>query len=94
MGSQFCLSSMDTHRGVEMALMLKRLWLVLSIPWAVLFLWSGSTRAGGIQDLDIGLALGPFLMGPLMLAVGRFVVTGRWRSRGRLRLGFGPRQYP
>lgn len=71
--------------------MLKRLWLILSVPWAALCLYAGSNKVQGIEQSDIILALLPLVMAPLMLAAGRFVLTGRLRS-GRARAGFARRQ--
>jgi hypothetical protein len=56
--------------------MLKRLWLVLSLLWAVAFIGNGFTRQAGVDRLDLMIGLFPLFVGPLVAAVGRYVVHG------------------
>ncbi len=65
--------------------MLKRLWLLLSVCWALLALWSGVNRGdgSGIQREDCILAALPLAAGWLLARAARFVVTGSpRRARG------------
>jgi len=39
--------------------------------------WHGSTREGGVTDLDVFLGFAPLIIGLLLWPVGRFVRTGR-----------------
>ena len=59
--------------------MLKRLWLLISVVWALVFLLSGTTRVVGILPDDIALAAAPFVIGWLFARAARFVVTGSFR---------------
>jgi len=59
--------------------MLKRLWLLISIAWALVFLRNGTTRGTGILGGDVELAAAPLLVGPLLARAARFVVTGSFR---------------
>lgn len=60
--------------------MLKRLllalWLALSIPWAAMVLYAGSTEPDGIGTKIIVLALFPFAIGLILARVGRWVWKG------------------
>jgi hypothetical protein len=56
---------------------IKRLWLVLSIAWALAFIGNGLTKEAGIQNVDVFLALFPLIAGAIAWRLGRFVVTGR-----------------
>jgi hypothetical protein len=61
--------------------MIRRLYLVLTVPWALFALWGGSTRASGINGSDLGIAAGPALIGWMLWVAGRFVATGSFRRR-------------
>ena len=54
--------------------MVKRLWFVLSMLWAVVFLGNGMTKVSGIQAGDVSLALFPLIGGPMLPAVALWIV--------------------
>lgn len=59
--------------------MIKRLWLVLSVLWALFGFWaaaSGQRGVEGIRSIDWFLIAAPFLIGPVVWRLGRFVVRG------------------
>lgn len=57
-----------------MAAMLKRLWFVLTIPWALLVLISCDWD---LKDSAVAMtALGPLLIGPVLWRAGKFVKSG------------------
>lgn len=57
---------------------LKRLWIVVSVAWAAVFLCNAATRPRGPEDLDIVLGLiFPFLIVPLLWRAVQFVKAGR-----------------
>jgi hypothetical protein len=56
--------------------MVKRLWFVLSMLWAVVFLGNGMTKVSGIQAGDVALALFPLIAGPMLAAVALWIVRG------------------
>lgn len=61
--------------------MLKRLWLVISVAWAVFCLIALCTRVPfRISNLELGLTIFPFIAGFVLWALGRYVLTGRWTS--------------
>lgn len=59
--------------------MLKRAGLLIAGVWAVVFLANGASKARGIAEGDVWLALAPFAIGWLMVRAGRFVATGSIR---------------
>lgn len=61
--------------------MLKRLWLVLSTLWALLFLAGGIAKPQGIEGSDVWLVSMPFIVGIVAYRLGRFVLTGRWTAQ-------------
>jgi len=48
--------------------MLKRLWRVLSVLWAIMFVANGLTKEHGLQAPDIGIAGGPMAGGAALAA--------------------------
>lgn len=57
--------------------MLTRLWFVLSLIWAALFLFNCFTRERfSFDQFDAVLVLGPFALGLFLKRVGRYVVRG------------------
>jgi hypothetical protein len=59
--------------------MIQRLWLVVSIAWTALFLLGAYGRIG-TTPLDWSfwaMLLLPWITGPLLWHVGRWVMTGR-----------------
>ena len=56
--------------------MLKRLWLVISILWAILCIGGGFNLDSGPTRLNFLLAALPFILGRLVCVVFRFVVHG------------------
>ena len=60
--------------------MIKRLWLLLSVIWALLFLINGDTKANGIQLADLELATVPFVAGLVLVFGLRFVLFGTQRD--------------
>jgi hypothetical protein len=61
--------------------MLKRLWWVLSVLWAFVFIANGLTKEHGLQAPDIAIAGAPLVGAAALAAIARYVVTGRWRAR-------------
>jgi hypothetical protein len=57
--------------------MLRRLYLVISLSWALTILFNGSTKVTGIQTADLAIALLPAVLGAVLWRVGRFVISGR-----------------
>jgi hypothetical protein len=71
--------------------MLRRMWLTLSISWAVLicvFVHWGETRNGGAA-WALGFAAAPLVIGWLRARMARYVVTGS-RLRASRSAGSGP----
>jgi len=65
--------------------MLKRAWLVVSVPWALLCLWGGANRGdgSGIEEKDAILALAPPALAWLLTLAVRFVITGSAKKTPR-----------
>jgi hypothetical protein len=57
--------------------MLRRLWLLISVIWAVIVLWSVPYAYREIEGKDLILAFFPLVMGWLLARAARFVVQGR-----------------
>lgn len=57
--------------------MIARLWLLLSCLWALAFLGNGLTKKDGVQNLDVGIAAAPFVIGLVLKRAGHFVVQGK-----------------
>jgi hypothetical protein len=55
---------------------LRRLYLLLSGVWALVFLANGATKEDGVGRGDVLLAIAPAATGWLLIRAGRFVVTG------------------
>ena len=77
------MSDKQTRRSVRIFIdngklqrMVKRLWFVLSMLWAVVFLGNGMTKVSGIQAGDVALALFPLIAGPMLAAVALWIVKG------------------
>lgn len=60
--------------------MLKRAWLLVSIVWALVFLWNGSTKLDGVGDGDVMMAAAPLAIGWLLVKSLRFIATGSFRK--------------
>ena len=56
--------------------MLRRLWLVLSVLWAAYWCWIASTLDAETKDSCYALAFAPFIAGPVVWCLGRFVLFG------------------
>ena len=56
--------------------MVKRLWFVLSMLWAVVFLGNGMTKVSGVQVGGVALALFTLIAGPMLAAVALWIVRG------------------
>lgn len=57
--------------------MLRRLWLVLSIAWAVVIGGLCLTDRS-VSSSAWAVAIGPFVLGVLLWPVARWVLTARW----------------
>lgn len=58
--------------------MITRAWLVISIAWALLFLYADSTRVPPVvTGSDLLLAFFPLIAGVALKRIGRFVITGK-----------------
>jgi len=61
--------------------MLKRLWRVLSLLWAFVFIADGLTKEHGLQPPDLGIAGAPLVGAAALAAIARYIVTDRGRTR-------------
>jgi hypothetical protein len=56
--------------------MVKRLWFVLSMLWAVVFIGNGLTKVDGLQTGDVMMAVAPLIAGQVLIALALWVVRG------------------
>jgi hypothetical protein len=65
------------YRRDTIPAVIKRLWIVLSVLWAVFILWGMSTKPDGLGKGDVILAVLPVVVGLLLWLAARFILGTR-----------------